>query len=53
MARKKEASAKREIYCIRISEEEKILLKNNPTLKKELDDYIRMYLNAFKITKEQ
>lgn len=53
MARKKEASAKREIYCIRISTEQKELLKNNPCLKKGLDNYVRMYLNAFINSKEQ
>ncbi|MGL4739420.1 MAG: hypothetical protein ACRC41_01235 [Sarcina sp.] len=53
MGRKKESTAKRDIYCIRISEEEKALLKNNPTLKSDLDSYVRMYLNAFIDRKEQ
>lgn len=48
LGRKMKAGAKREIYSIRISEDEKEFLKKNPGLKKELDEYVRMYLEAFK-----
>lgn len=47
MARKRESTARREIYCIRISEKEKEFLRHNPILKKDLDNYVRMFLDAF------
>lgn len=47
MARKQQPNSKREVYSIRITKSEKELLKKNPTLKTDLDKYVRMYLSAF------
>lgn len=52
MGRKREEGAKRELYCIRISEKQKEILKKNPNIKDDLDNYVRMFLEAFSLKEE-
>lgn len=45
--RKKEKGAKRELISIRITEEQKEVIKKNNWIKKEIDKTVRAYLDAF------
>lgn len=47
MGRKKIENAKNQVISIRITTEEKTLLKNNPMLKKDIDKLVRNYIKVY------
>lgn len=47
MGRKKIENAKNKVISIRITSQEKDLLKNNPMIKREIDKLVRNYIKVY------
>lgn len=45
--RKKVANAKRELISIRLTEQQKEVINKNKWIKKDIDEMVRNYLNAY------